>query len=442
VKIKHVGNLFLFLLILIIIISCGLGSDREKGNTAEKLIPAVEAVKAGYGALPLTERLTGVVKAKNQVAIYAQVSAPIVEVYVRDGEYVDKGQPLLRLRDKELYERLRQSRAAYQIAKAQARQAEARLKEVQAEFARTKALAEEQLTSTADLETIESRAVSAEADVELARARIEQAEATFEEREQALSQTVIRAPVSGSIGNRNAEVGMLVSSNTRLFTLGQLDEVEIEIILTDRMLNYIETGQRVEVFTDNPDSDPINGFISRISPFLHPVTHSTEAEIDLKNPERQLKSGMFVAVDVHYGESEQATLVPLAALFENPVTGETGIYVTNDTLNQESASIISNGENIMLTQPVSFDFLPVDVLAKGRMEAGVRGIKPDTWMITLGQDLLNGGSGMARVRMVNREWVYELQRLQRQDLLKEVMQQQQISNLDSLSSERPSTRQR
>ena len=136
----------------------------------------------------------------------------------------------------------------------------------------------------------------------------------MDEREEALSQTVIRAPVSGSIGSRNAEVGMLVSNNTRLFTLGKLDNVRVEIVLTDRMLDYIKEGQRSEIFASSLVSGPATANVSRISPFLHPVTHSTDAEIDLANPDLHLKPGMFVTVDIFYGESEQATLVPLSSL--------------------------------------------------------------------------------------------------------------------------------
>lgn len=67
------------------------------------------------------------------------------------------------------------------------------------------------------------------------RARVNQARAIVDRRKEELSRTVIRAPVDGSVGNRNAEVGMLVSPNTRIFTLGQLDSVRVEIVLTDRM---------------------------------------------------------------------------------------------------------------------------------------------------------------------------------------------------------------
>ncbi|NIR49121.1 efflux RND transporter periplasmic adaptor subunit [candidate division KSB1 bacterium] len=431
----------IFILFLIstglLLFRCSGESDGTDESRTNRLIPAVEAVRARHGSLPLTERLSGVVKARNQVEIYPEISAAIVQVHVENGDTVEEGQPLVRLRDKELWERLKQARASYQIAVAQAKQAEARLKEMQAELERTQMLSEKQLTSATELETIQTQAISAEADVELANARVEQARAIVDEREEALSQTVIRAPVTGSVGNRNAEVGMLVNSNTRLFTLGQLDSVRVEVVLTDRMLNYVETGQRTEIYAENTLSGVITSSLSRISPFLHPVTHSTEGEIDLANPGRRLKSGMFVTVDIYYGESEQATLVPLSALYENPVTGGTGVYVSQagSEMDREPVGAMNDGQSrgAGITAPVSFEFVPVDVIAKGRMHAGIRGVEAGDWVVTIGQDLIGGESGKARVRPVKWEWVEYLQNLQRQDLLQEVMKRQQATGKDTTS---------
>lgn len=410
---------------------CSGGSD-EVGNGRERLVPAVEAVRAQFGSLPLTERLSGVVKARNQVEIYAEISAVVTAVHVQNGDEVDRGQPLVSLRDREFQERLNQARAALQIARAQARQAEARLKEAQSNLRRTRSLAEKELVNEAELETIETEALSAEADLELARARVQQAEATVAEQEDALSQTVIRAPVRGTVGNRNAEVGMMVGSGTRLFTLGQLDSVRVEVILTDRMLNYIETGQRAEIQSTALPSELLSAPVSRISPFLHPVTHSTEAEIDLANPDHHLKSGMFVTVDVYYGESEQATLVPLSALYENPLTGATGVYVSRDTLGKIPEEPLEASGMGNLTQPVRFEFVPVEVIAKGRMSAGISGLEPDNWVVTIGQDLFGGESGQARMRPVDWARVENLQSLQREDLLQEIVEQQPTVRKDTV----------
>lgn len=429
-KAQHTHIAISLIIAAFAVIGCS-GSSNNDGNSRNRLVPAVEAVEARFGSLPLVERLSGVVKAKNQVEIYSEISAVVESVHVENGDEVTKGQPLVSLRDREFQERLKQAIAAQQIAAAQAKQAEARLNEINSELRRTKALAEKNLTSDADLETIESQAISAEADVQLAHARVEQARANAAEQEEVLTQTVIRAPVSGTVGNRNAEVGMMVGNGTRLFTLGQLDTVRVEVVLTDRMLDYIKSGQRADIQATNIPSGSLTASLSRISPFLHPVTHSTDAEIDMANPDHNLKSGMFVTVDIYYGESEKATLVPLSALYENPLTGATGVYVSRDTSNTIEGEGIQPRAQASLTEPVPFEFVPVDVIAKGRMNAGISGLDPGNWVVTIGQDLFGGQSGDARVRPVNWEWVEELQNLQREDLLDELVKKQQEAARDS-----------
>lgn len=410
-------NLLLGLFSLFLMHGCS-GESGGQSNGGTKTVPAVEALQARQGSLPLTQRLSGLVKAKNQVAIHPEIGATIVEVYVNNGHYVKKGAPLVRLREKEFRERFKQATAGHQITMAQLRQADAQLKEVQAEYNRTKQLAAQGLTSSTDLETAETRTVSAEASVSLAQARVEQAQATMEEQQETLHQTIIRAPISGNVGDRNAEVGMLVNTSTRLFTIGQMDSVRVEVVLTDRMLNYIETGQRSEVINAIFSPEPQSAKLARISPFLNPLSHSTDAEIDLSNLDGQLKPGMFVTVDIFYGESEEATLVPLSALYENPLSGKTGVYITRAISDREVADVST------MTEPKPFEFVPVEVVARGRMEAGIRGVKPGEWVITLGQYLLGGEAGEARVRPVKWAWVEKLQKLQREDLVQEMVKKQ------------------
>ncbi|HUU46624.1 MAG TPA: efflux RND transporter periplasmic adaptor subunit [Acidobacteriota bacterium] len=432
VTISTAARFNLLIVLGLLLIGCGGSSSGSgEGNSRNALTPAVEAVQARYGTLPLVERLSGIVKAKNQVEIYAEVSALIVRVHVQDGDLVAKGDPLVSLRATEFEERLKQARAGLQIAAAQARQADAELSRVNSELRRVRALAEKNLSSETELETATTRAVSAEADLALAEARVEQAQATVDERVEALTQTVIRAPVRGTVGGRNAEVGMLVNSGARLFTLGQLDSLRVTIVLTDRMLTYIETDQRTEIYSDALSSGSASARLSRISPFLHPVTHSTEAEIDVLNPNGELKPGMFVAVDVHYGESEEATKIPTSALYENPSTGGTGVYVAADSLDDLVTGLRADAGAQALTGPVHFEFVPVDIIARGRMEVAVRDVQPGQWVVSLGQDLLAGATGTARVRAVSWGRVEELQNLQREDLLEELMQRQQAAPGDS-----------
>lgn len=403
-------------------------TDDPTPNAApDRLIPAVEAVPARHGSLPLTQRLSGVVRARNRVEVYPEISAVVTEVLVADGNAVRRGEPLVRLRDAEFEKRLTQARASLRIAEAQLKGAQARAREAQADHARMQELADQGLASAAEAESAAAQAESAVAEVDLAEARIEQAQATIEEQQENLSQTVLRSPIDGFVGNRDAELGMLAGPGTRLFVLGQLNSVRVEVVLTDRMLAYIEQGMRAEVLLGE---ESLSAPLARISPFLNPVAHSTTAEIDLANPHGLLKPGMFVTVDVFHGESEQATLVPLSAIYEDPATGRVGVYVASDDLSGEPIHDVGGDRPGYLTEPIAFDFVPVEVLAEGRMEAAVRPLDAGRWVVTLGQNLLGGQGVRARVRPVDWSRVERLQRLQREDLMRELIEQQEARRED------------
>jgi HlyD family secretion protein len=416
----------------LLLASCSSEGESGESQNSAQVIPAVEAVQAQFGSLPLEERLSGVVSAGNQVEIYPRISAPIEEVYVETGDRVAKDEILVRLRDNEYREQLRQAEANLRITIAQQRQARAALGEVESQMRRQRILAERDLTSELEMERIEAQLESAEASLELAEAQVEQAESNVEEQKAALEQTLIRAPISGTVGMRMAEIGMQATTATRLFMIGDLTRSKITVNLTERMMGYVETGQSVRIFSDNLGDTVLTGEVSRISPFLGAGSFSTEAEIDVGEDSRFLMPGMFVNIDVLYGESEQSTIVPLSAIYRHPQTGETGIYVaTNFGI---EAEMLENLEGNQLSNPTDVEFIPIEVIARGREAAGVAGIRSGDWVVTVGQNLLiRDQRGTARVRPISWNKIIDMQRMRPQDLLREIMNgeamQRSASNL-------------
>lgn len=377
--------------------------------------PPVEALQARQGTLPLEERLHGVVKAQNQVAIRTEIEARVIEVLVRSGDAVEKGQPLVRLEDDTLQDRLRQAEADFRLAEATAREAQAQVAELEAQVKRTRALAAEDLVSDAELETQEARLEAARARAGQAQARVEQAQATVQERRSALSKTLVRSPVAGRVGQRNAEVGMVVGPGDLLFLVGNLDELRVEIPLTEAMLGYVEEGLPVRVTSPSLKGEPIRASLSRISPFLEESSFSTLGEIDLDNRDGRLRPGMFVSVDVLYGESERATLVPASAVWDDPRTGERGVYVVTG----------GSVDTASLDEPRDVALRDVEILAEGAGTVGITGVEPDEWVVVVGQHLLaRDEAETARVRPTTWERVLELQDLQREDLLEGFLERQ------------------
>lgn len=424
-SIRHLAPLAV--LIALALVACG-GADEVPRTAEEQPAPAVEAVPARLGSLPLEEQLSGVLKANNQVAIHPEISAPILEVYIRNGETVERGQALVRLDDQSYREQLRQSEANLRLAEARAAESRARVGELEALVSRTRKLAAENLVSELDLETREAQLSAARAGADQTIAQVEQARATVDERRSMLDRTVVRAPISGRVGQRDAEVGMLADSGSVLFILGDFDELVVEVPLTQGMLAEIEEGQPVEIHSPMLGDAPLRARLTRISPFLKESSFSTLGEIEITNPDGRLRPGMFVDVTLLYGESETATLVPTSALWEDPQTGLTSLFVVRgmDPAQIELATLTETAYQV--------EKRTVEVIAEGRAAVGVRGVEEGEWVVTVGQNLLEKTSrgedsteegAAARVRAVTWERVLELQGLQRENLLTDFLAKQE-----------------
>lgn len=424
---KHSINTLFVLLLSLTFISCyGDSQDSPPGQTSSTT-PAVEAVQARHGSLPLSQRLSGTVVADNQVTLYPEMSGRVSEVHVRTGDSVEKGDPLVSLSNRQYQEQLNQAKANHRINQARLKQAQASYNELSARYERAKKLNERDLSSEQEMETLQAELASAEADVQLAEAQVQQSAANVEEQEEILSQTVIRAPIAGTVGQRNAEVGMQVSSSQQLFTIGDLDNLRVEVVLTDGMLSEVEIGQTAQIYVGEDQNQQIlEAELSRISPFLNNVTRSTEGEIDIQNENNLLRPGMFVAVDIMYGESEEATLLPTSAIYNNPATGEDGVFIATALGTEIEPAEQENQDNpAPLTEATEVQFKEIDIIAEGRMEVAVSDIEPGSWVVTVGQDLLSEGRSQARVRTSTWERILAMQGLQRQDLLQQVLDVQQ-----------------
>jgi len=425
------GDLTPLLFVLVVLGGCW-GADRAEPAPKP---PLVEAVQARSGGLPLEEIVHGVVRAENQVLVRPEISAPVAEVLVRSGAPVERDQILVRLKDDELREQLRSAEADVRLAEASAAEARARTDELEARARRLRSLAEDDLVSPQELESVVLQLEASRAGTLAAEARVEQARASVEERRTALARTRVRSPVAGRVGERQVEVGMLAAPDTVLFRVGRLDRVIVEVTLTEEMLARVRAGQPVVIRSKGRDAASIEAELTRVSPFLAAESFTTVGEIDLDNPDGLLRPGMFVTVRILYGASEEATLVPTSAVWEDPRSGERGVFVVDDDRGLQIPAEATT-ENPRDPRPVSFR--RVRVLAEGRGRIGLAGLEAGEWVVIAGQHLLRrnmqdgetaaagaADTTLARIRPTTWERVAALQSLQREDLLQEFLDKQQ-----------------
>ena len=255
--------------------------------------------------------------------------------------------------------------------------------ELEAQVSRTRKLAEREVVSRMELETQEAQLAAAQASVGQAVAGIEQTRAAVGLRRSTLDKTVLRSPIAGRVGRRQAEMGMLVNPGTVLFVVGDLERVIVDVPLTEKALARVQTGPAGQ----HPRARRwarrvIEATLSRVSPFLAPGSFSTTGEIDVDNRAGRLLPGMFVTVDIATGQSDQATLVPVSAVWEDARTGLLGVYVSRDRPSRAPTRPAGDGAARGAAAPGG---------DPGRGRAGRRlstGVQPGDWVVTLGQHLL------------------------------------------------------
>src|SRR5690606_32792343 len=124
--------------------------------------------------------------------------------------------------------------------------------------------------------------------------------------------------------------------------------------------------------------------ISRISPFLDSNTMRTQAFVEMPNPDNLLRPGMFVTVDILYGESDRSIVVPNSALYRDPRTGIEGIYVVSQQPSGQAESSSQDPEGLgIVAPPQPVRFVPVQIIATGRMATAVIGINEGDMVVTV-----------------------------------------------------------
>ncbi len=248
--------------------------------------------------MPLEYRLDGVVEARRQATLSAEVAGQVEAVYFDVDDYVEQGEVVLKIRDREYRARLQQARAALD-------EAEAGLEQSRLEFKRSQDLRKQKLISESDFDR-------ARASLKAVEARRESARGNLARAEEQLGYTVVKAPYSGVVVQRHAEPGEMTSPGQPIMTGYAAGELRVIVQVPQTLIAGLRQyrAARIEV---PDDSDPIEADRITIHPFANPRNHSFPVRLDLPQLERPLYPGMLVKVALTIGERERL-LLPRTAL--------------------------------------------------------------------------------------------------------------------------------
>lgn len=386
------------------------GCGKAPAASEEVSAPAVEVLAARSGDLPLAASTHGDVRARNLVELRPEITATVAAVLADTGDAVARGQVLVRLRSDRIEEQLRQAEAELELARAVERQELARRSEVERRLERTRALAQQNLVSDLDLDAIEAEFLAAAAAADRAAAEISREAATVDERRADLERATVRAPVSGRLGPRQVHIGQLVDPSTVLFELGAADAVTVDVPITETLLPHVQVGTPVDLTTIGGTA--VTASITRISPFLADRVFRSRAEVDIDGGPGLLP-GASVAVTIRWGAAGSATLVPTAALWEDPATGAPSIFVVSGT---EASPDLEAAARAVIRRPV-------EVLGEGAGLVALAPLEAGELVVVNGQHLLVDAE-RARIRLGDWDTVLALQAEPRESLLSRFLERQ------------------
>lgn len=302
----------------------------------------VRAISASAAPEGVVLNATGYIVAAHRIEVAAKVIGKVMWIGVDKGDHVKENQVMVRLEDDEYQAQLTQAKG--QLANLQARldealhgsrpeeiaQAQANLDSAKADLAdakvtldRTKELIRENLTPKQSLDDAQSRYDGAvhkvnslqkayelvklgprQEEIDALRGQVEQAKGALAYAENQLANTVIRAPVTGTILERAVEKGEFVTTSFvgdrgakgYVVSLADLNDLEVELDISQNDFARLHSGQHGIVTTDAFPDRKYDGFIKEISPEANRQKATVQIKVKVVKPDSYLRPEMNASV--------------------------------------------------------------------------------------------------------------------------------------------------
>src|SRR6266704_3045991 len=271
--------------------------------------PPYEAVPVARRDIVVTATASGVIQPILTLSVKSKASGEILEQPVQTGDEVKRGQLLAKIDPRIPQNNLSQAQASLAVAQAQLENATAQLKRSQALY-QTQSITEAGLDSARlTFATAQSAVVTAQANLQTAK--------------DAMEDTQVRAPITGTVLELDAVLGTVISSPTNdvgggtvILKMANLDTVQVSALVDETDVAKVQPGLPVTITVDAYPNRAFDGTVLKIEPQAQVSQNVTmfPVEVNILNPEHLLKPGMNTEVEIHIGQRQGALAIPNAAL--------------------------------------------------------------------------------------------------------------------------------
>lgn len=313
-----------------------LGAVAANKNRGQEKPVGITTEKAVVKTITHVVTATGKVQPETEVKISPEVAGELIEIAVKEGETVKKGQLLVRIKPDFYKAQLEQQDASLASARANSVLSNARMSKAEQDFKQANDLYEKKLISDSEFLVARTNLDVARADFDASLAQIRRTEGSVDQSRDQLAKTTIYAPIEGSISSLTSEVGeRVVGTNqfagTEIMRLANLDSMEVRVKVNENDIVNVKSGDRVVVTVDAFPGRRFEGKVREISSSalsMGATGSSTAAlaasasdevtnflvKISITEREMQLRPGMSATVDIETETVTNVVAVPIQSV--------------------------------------------------------------------------------------------------------------------------------
>ncbi|MET0400938.1 MAG: efflux RND transporter periplasmic adaptor subunit [Cystobacter sp.] len=297
------------------------------GGLKDRPPPSVEAqtTKVRRGGITRTITGAGKVQAATTVKISSNLSGDLIELKVKEGERVTKGQVLGRIDARRYEAAAKQAQAAQSAARSDVQVIQVDVDRFNQELGRVQELVRKELASSAELDQAKAARDAAVGRMTAATQRLSQASAVYEEQSNNLAQATLRSPIDGNVIEMSREVGERVRgsdlSEDVVMTIAALNVMEVKFEVGEHEVVHLKPGQPAEITVDALEGESYEGAVVDIAQKALIKNPGTESEVTsfpvtvaLSTRPPRVLPGMSAEVRISAEVHNDTLLVPIQAV--------------------------------------------------------------------------------------------------------------------------------
>lgn len=329
------NNLLKILAIATVVLIVFAIIGKKQGWFGKALTIKVAVEKAEIRSITESITANGKIQPEKEVKISPDVSGEIVLLNVKEGDFVEKGHLLFKIKPDTYISMLDRAQASLESARARQSQTEAQFIQAELAFNRSSQLFSEQTISKSEFEQADANFKVAKAEVEAARFAVQSAQASLKEANEALIKTTVYAPMRGTISTLLVEqgervVGTEMMSGTEILRIADLTRMEARVDVNENDIIKVKMGDTALIEVDAYLDQKFRGVVTEIANsattagvsadqvttfdvkiFILPESYQELVTDNRKNP---FRPGMSATVDIQTEMKYNIVTVPIQSV--------------------------------------------------------------------------------------------------------------------------------